>query len=809
MRDAKSKKLRCAWLAGSAIALTATAQTAVAQDTVSAAADIDANEIIVTAQKRAQALQDVPMAIVALTNDKLDNLQVRSFVDYMAYLPSASFTTGSTGTPGNKSVSFRGIVTSGGLITSGTLPTVGTYLDEQPVTSILGAPDIHIYDIARVEALAGPQGTLYGASSQAGTVRIITNQPDSTQFEGGADIDINKISNGDWGGQLEGFVNLPLVRDRAALRLVGWYEHTGGYIDNVFRARTFPTSGITQRNAALVEKDHNPVDIVGLRAQLGIDLDENWTITPSVIAQRTEWDGSFQSSDDRVGELQVAHYYPEFGKDEWYQAGATITGAIANFEVTYAGYYMERRIDTQNDYSDYGYFYDLVAGSGSGVVNNAGQLIDPSQINRDSFRLNKLSQELRVATPQDGRFRAIAGLFYQRQFQRDENNYLTPGFADRFSVPGRPGQVWLTLQDRIDRDYAAFAQADFDVTDKLTLTGGVRAYRFKNTLVGFFGVNTTFFGTGVRQCLGRAQRGGPFGVGIAVVPGSPCTNLGILNPDGTISPKKAEGDGFTYRANATYRFTPDNLVYATYSTGFRPGGINRAGAANAFDADKLFNYEIGSKNSFLDGRLTLNLTAFIAKWKDVQVSFQPPGGSGVVLIGNVGSAESKGLEGDITFRTGTGFSLSAAGTYIDAKLKEPFVLFGTVTAPAGQRLPLTPRFKGNVIGRYEWAQGPGTAHVQLAGAYVGERNPVITLRDLQKTGVLPKYTTLDAAVGWSGDLWEVELYGRNLTDARGQQSRAARCNINFCGPSAADPVGEIYRIYIQPRTIGLRVGRKF
>ncbi|ESZ87914.1 MAG: TonB-denpendent receptor [Blastomonas sp. CACIA14H2] len=798
---------RLVMLALASTAMTSLSTNAAAQEAASEAGDNGV--IIVTAQRREENLQDVPASVVALTNETLENLQVRNFVDYIAYLPSASFTTGSTGVPGNTSISFRGITTGGGLVTSGTLPTVGSYLDEQPITSILGTVDIHVYDIARVEALAGPQGTLYGASSQAGVVRIITNKPDPDAFSARMDLEVNRIRNGDWGGQIEGFVNLPVLDGRGALRLVGWYERTGGFIDNVLGVRTFATSRITQRNDALVEEDHNPVDKIGLRAQLGIELDDNWTVTPSVIAQRTEWQGSFQSDDDNAGELNVAHYYPEFGEDEWYQAGLTINGRISDFDIVYAGYYMDRRVDTQNDYSDYGFFYDLVAGSGAGVVDNAGRLIDPSQINTNRFRLNKLSQELRISTPQDKRIRGQFGLFYQRQFQRDENNYLTPGFADRLSVPGRPGQVWLTLQDRIDRDYAAFAQADFDVTDKLLLTGGVRAYKFDNSLVGFFGVNTTFFGTGVRQCLGRAQGGGPFGVGIAVVPGSPCTNLGVLNADGSISPKRSKGDGFTYRANATYRFTPDNLVFATFSTGFRPGGINRAGTAEPFDADELQNYEIGTKNTFADGRLTLNVTAFLADWKDVQVTFQPPGGSGVVLIGNVGSARSKGIEADIAWRPLDGFTLTAAGTYIDASLREPFILFGRETAPAGQRLPLTPRFKGNVIARYEAGVGDGTAHLQLAGAYIGQRNPVITTSDLAKTGVLPEYATLDFSVGYRWDDWEIEVYGRNMTDARGQQSRAARCNINICGPSTADPVGQVYRIYIQPATMGLRIGRKF
>ena len=140
----------------------------------------------------------------------------------------------------------------------------------------------------------------------------------------------------------------------------------------------------------------------------------------------------------------------------------------------------------------------------------------------------------------------------------------------------------------------------------------------------------------------------------------------------------------------------------------------------------------------------------------------------------------------------------------------PFILYGAVTAPAGSRLPLTPRFKGNLIGRYEWIVGNANkAHVQLAGAYIGRRNPVVVQRDLIKTGTLPGYFTLQASAGLTFGNSSLEIYARNLTDARGQQTRAARCNINYCGPSSADPVGEVYRVYIQPRTVGIRFGQKF
>ena len=792
-------------LASTILSVSATAHAQTEPDAAAAAPD----EIVVTAQKRSESIQSVPISLQSLSTQKLDQLQVRNFADYMQFLPSANFTTGSIGAPGNASVVFRGVATDGGLVASGTLPTVGTYIDEQPVTSIQGTVDLQLYDVARIEALAGPQGTLFGASSLAGTIRIISNKPDASKFSAAYDLEASHILGNGWGGQAKAFVNVPLKQDQIALRVAGWYNHTPGYIDNVLRARRFPSSGITQTNTAQVKNDFNTSDVYGLRAQLGIDLDENWTVTPSVTYQQTEWDGNFRSDDTKVGELKVATYFPEYGKDSFLQAGATITGRISDFEVTYAGYYMKRTRTDQNDYSDYGYFYDLVAGSGTGVVNNAGQMIDPSQVVDNRSALKKVSQELRIATPSNKPFRAVVGLFYQYQFQNETNEYITPGFADRLSVPGRPGTVWLTLENRRDRDYAAFAQADLDVTDKLTFTGGIRGYKFDNDLVGFFGVNTTYFGTGVRLCLGRAAGGGPYGVGIAVVPGSPCTNLGVLNADGSISPKRSKGEGVTWRANATYKVTPDNLLWFTASTGFRPGGINRGGTAQPFDADKLTNYEIGSRNTFMNRKLTFNVIGFIQDWKNVQVTYQPAGGSGVALIGNVGAARTKGVEVELGWRSPSGFSLNASGTYVDAKLITPFVLFGAVTAPAGQKLPLTPRFKGNIVGRYEWGVGSGKAHLQLAGVYVGERNPVITAAEIPKVGVLPSYFMLDAALGYAWNGMKVEVYMRNLTDERAQFTRAARCNINYCGPTASDPVGEVYRLYAQPRTIGIRFGQSF
>ena len=203
---------------------------------------------------------------------------------------------------------MRGVASGDNGNHSGPMPSVGMYLDEQPVTTIQGPLDIHLYDIERVEMLAGPQGTLYGASSQAGTIRTITNKPDATAFSGSYDVQGTFVESGDEGYPVQGHVNIPLT-DSAAIRLVGWYDHTPGYIDNVEGSMTFPTSGITMTNSNRVEKNYNDVDTYGGRAALKIDLNESWSITPMVMGQVQKANGIF-AYDPGVGDLEVIAFLP-------------------------------------------------------------------------------------------------------------------------------------------------------------------------------------------------------------------------------------------------------------------------------------------------------------------------------------------------------------------------------------------------------------------------------------------------------------------------------------------------------------------
>ena len=774
MKDDGRNRAAIRWSAG---LLATTMLTAVAGPSLAQSADVGLEEVVITAQKRSENLQDVPISIQAFGTARLEALQVADINDYVRFMPSVMAPTGA---PGFSNFYMRGVASGENNNHSGPLPSVGVYLDEQPVTTITGPLDIHVYDIERVEVLAGPQGTLYGASSQAGTIRIITNKPTSTGFSAAYDLEVNKFSHGDVGYAAEGYVNQPLG-ERAAIRLVAWAQHDGGYIDNVPGSFVFPTGSVPVNNADQVEDDYNEVDVIGARAALKIDLNESWTITPTLMGQRTEADGGF-AADPSKGDLNISRYYPEGVDDKWVQASATIQGEIANLDVLYAGAHMRRWIDSDSDYSDYSFFYDTLFGYGAYTTDDAGNFINTSQYIQARDYFKKTSHELRVASPTENRFKVVAGLFYQKQTHNIEQRYRIDDLAAVVEVPGWPDTLWLTKQLRTDRDYAAFADGTFDITDQLSVTAGIRFFKYENSLEGFFGFGAGYSsGTGEAACFTSE----------VLVEGGPCTNVD----------KTTEGDGHTYRLNATYKVTDDKMVYVTYSTGFRPGGINRRGTLPPYDADYLKNLEFGWKTSWAGNRIRWNGALFSESWDDYQFSFL--GANGLTEIRNGGNAKMQGVETDIQWLVVEGLTLTGAMAYIDAELDEDYrpAPDRPIEAPRGTSLPVTPKFKGNLIARYEWTMGDMDAHLQGAVAHTGAAYSDLRTLDRQVIGRMPSYTTVDLAFGVKRDGWRVEAFAKNLFDDDGQTDRFVQCASSVCS--------RVYTVPIRPRSIGLKFGQSF
>ncbi|WP_421848114.1 TonB-dependent receptor [Novosphingobium sp.] len=758
-------------------------------------------EIVVTAQKREQKLQDVPLSIVALTTEALAERNVRNFNDYAKFLPSLSY---SSYGPGQAEVYFRGL-SNGNRLSTGSLPTVGVYLDEQPVTTIGSTVDVHVYDIARVEALSGPQGTLFGASSEAGTLRIITNKPDTKAFSGSVDLTANTVVNGKAGGIAESYLNIPLS-SRAALRVVGFYQYDGGYIDNIRAPRgvRYPTSGVVRDNRALVGRDQNSIDSYGGRAALKVDLDDNWTATAGVMGQHQTSNGTFAYKPSQ-GDLAISRFFPEAQKDEWYQASLAIEGKLGHFDLTYAGAYFERKAEYTSDYSDYAYLYDTYYAStpdyfGNNFKDNAGNLISPAQTVSQSEHFTKQSHELRIASPSSDRLRIVAGVFYQRQTNNWRNLYTVPNLADTQSVTGLPGVNYANIQFRTDRDYAAFAEAAFDIVPTLTLTGGLRGYKYDNNVVGFFGFNATRSAVGEALCF-------PATIG-AYGTQRPCDNINT----------KATGSGVRHKLNLSWKPAPGKLLYATWSTGFRPGGINRRPTAPAYAVEKLTNYEIGWKTSWLGGKVLFNGALFLEKLNQAQFAVTSDQ-NGITDIVNAGRARSKGIEADLTVRPTRGLSFQVSGTYADAVITTDLCKYtnaafdctvpspsgnpNALRAPAGTRFAGSPRFKLSAMTRYEFPLGKFDAFLQLAAFHQSTVTSSLDVEEARLIGLQPAYTTLDLSTGVSRDNWSASLSIENVGDKRAQQSRSATCAIALCGPDS------IVVYPLRPRFVSFRVGRRF
>ncbi|HVU20682.1 MAG TPA: TonB-dependent receptor, partial [Rhizomicrobium sp.] len=643
----------------------------------------------------------------------------------------------------------------------------------------------------------GPQGTLYGASSEAGTIRIITNKPDASGFSAAYEVEGNSIDQGGFGGTVQGYVNIPLS-DRAALRVVGWDEHNAGYIDNVagtnlaggivdgVRTYTNPVTGQTIQisNKNFLKSDFNDSDVYGGRAALQVDLNNTWTLTPSFMAQETDANGAF-NYDPAVGDLKVVRFGPEFSRDSWYQAALTVEGKAGNFDVTYAAAYMDRHINSLLNYSDYSYFYEQYYGQY--IVDNAGNMIDPTQIivGHDHFKKN--SHELRFASPADDRFRFVGGLFYESQTHDIFQRYMINGLADHLSVPGFPDTIWLTQETRVDTDYAIFGEASYDILPSLTATLGGRIFKSNNSLQGYFGYSEDY-ANDVGSTSGMVSCPDPGASHI-------CENLN----------KTTSNEGFTHKINVTYHIDDDRMVYFTWSRGFRPGGVNRNSLVTdaPYKPDYLTNYEVGWKTSWADDTIRWNGALFLEEWNNFQFSFLGP--NSLTVIANAGAAEIKGAETSIDWRPTESLTINGSATYTDAYLTKRYCkdpACPKVGAPAGQELPITPTFKGNITARYSFDAWSWPAYVQGSLVYNGSAWDDLRTYERGVLGKNPAYTVVNFSTGIQRDNWSLDLALQNAFDERAQLYRYSQCTPGTCGP-------QTYIIPNQPRTVAIKFAQKF
>jgi len=520
-----------------------------------------------------------------------------------------------------------------------------------------------------------------------------------------------------------------------------------------------------------------------------------------VIYQHQKANGTFLY-DPRVGDLEVHDFTPDRNLDHWYLASLTLQGKVSDWDLTYSGSYFQRTVDNTQDYSYFSVAYDGYAYYNL-YKDALGNDIDPTQVYHAHDRFTKQSHELRISSPAENRARLTAGMFLQRQTNDHIADYIIPGLStavNPFSppVPGSNGNdVFFTDIHRVDRDYAVFAEASYDILENLTATAGIRGFMAKNTLYGFSG------GAGAvdRQialfgCTGTTAQ--------------QCPNIN----------KKYNETGETHKVNLSWKIDPARMVYFTYSTGFRPGGNNRDAFAlgqlqsvGPYQADTITNYEVGWKTSWFDRTLRVNGALFWEEWNKVQYS--QPGLLGIYYTVNAGRARSRGVEGDVNWTIAHHLTLSASGTYVDAKLEEDFCAFDPalkitptapctngVLAPKGTRLPVQPKFKINATARYDFNVGDYKSFVQAGVNHQSGTLSYLTTAGEAVIGPTKGFTTVDFSVGTAFSNWTVSAFIQNAFDKRGILSKNSVCTPGLCGQYA--------RLYpTKPQFFGVRIGQKF
>jgi len=855
-------------LAAAASSATLAITTTTAAGAASAAVDTSAApQIIVTAERRSENVERVPMTVQAFTDKALRQTNVATLNDLLKFTPNV--TLGSNG-PGQGDIFMRGLSAGfRGSQSSSTIagfPNVAVYLDDQSMQFPARNVDIYVADMQRIEVLEGPQGTLFGGGAEAGAVRYITNKPDFNQVESHIEAGFGVTDGGGPNADTTATVNLPIIPDTLAVRATFYDDHQGGYIKNVpslfqrsnqdlgnhyFDIKpvgglcpnglpagaaglcTLANSG-TFNNSGLAGNNTNPVDYVGGRFSVRYQIAPDWEalITESVQdlydhGKSAEY--PVGSNFQPLGPLQVTQFEPAYEKDDWENTAWTINGKVGDLHLIYTGGYTDRHIKEQMDYTNYsrsteGTYYECTGGStGFGPAGSPGKCFSPLVFWDDAVHNTHLSNEIRVSSPDTWRFRFIVGAFEEqfRIYDVMNFNYKTipacsaanltialaggqPCLGDVRTAPGSTandpgirGDLTAFGEDT-QRGYdqtAFFGSVDYDIIpDKLTITLGTRWYDYTEYEVG------SQYGTGT-GCLDVAN--GDCGSG----------NVNINSHHDNV-----RYQGFKSRANITWRITPDTMVYALFSQGFRPGAFNRSDTKkvlkdaagvpqflepNGYSPDSLDNYEVGLKTQLFDHRLMLNVSAYYMQWQHVQFYlFDPPFNINTTFGINGPSYDVKGVEVQAVARPTDNLTLQGSVSYNDSTesvvpcltdniagtpafgqcitqalskvtgltaFPNPFGVQGAVTA-------FSPTWQGSALARYDWEMGDYKPYVQADVTYVGQMfnqpasypsgNGVLIPSTTFLRYNQPAYATLDAAVGvaWGGH-WRAELYGSNLTDS--------------------------------------------
>jgi len=616
-------------ITASVVAALYPAAPAVAQDGEATTLD----EITVTATKRTLNLQDVGQSITAFSNADITKMGIRSMEDYVRALPSVGLTAIQ---PGRNDLTMRGV--SEDAFNYYVDSQVSLYLDEQPMTTSSQQVSVRAIDLERIEALPGPQGTLFGASSQTGTMRMITNKPKADSFSAHFEASYGSTSGGDDSYDVSGHINIPLIEDVLAVRIVGYNSFDGGYVDNVY-GESFSGS---YDNADQVDENQNEYEVSGGRIAALWTMSENWSLLLSYLGESTTLNGTWET-DPSLGDQQIVRFFDEFRSDDWWSAGATLSGDLgfASLSATYTKF--DRQIVYVWDNQAYTQWANSYYGTGLYDTDyNRSHLFNDQPQNRETF-------ELRLTSQTDSKLQWMAGVYWEDVWDnwyyanRTDNLEDTNAFYyanyyacyynalgyDNVScpLPSSNNEWYVDILDRTVTQIAAFGEVSYDFNDDWKLTVGARWSEFERDTF-----QQNMFPPGLPPFGGIAENGVTESVG--------------------------KEDDVLYKASINYNIDDDRMVFALFSQGFRLGGPNSARAYNfspdipeRYESDYMDNYEIGIKSTWLDNRLQINAQYFLMKWSDIQV-FTGAEGLPWWVSGttNAGTAQSQGIEANFKWQ---------------------------------------------------------------------------------------------------------------------------------------------------------------
>jgi iron complex outermembrane recepter protein len=716
-------------------------------------------EIVVTAMKQgSQTVQNVPTSIAVLGSAQLQTMGVSNFADFARSVPGLNFADLG---PGDKRYIIRGVNSAGEAQTA-------VYYDNIPVTGVGGAatdfggrqPDLDLYDTQQIEVLRGPQGTLYGANSQSGVIRFITNKPDLEQYEASALVDLSDTTDGGGNYSIKGMVNLPIVKDKLAARLVGYDNDQSGFIDNPLRHL----------------KDVNYFHESGGRLSLDWQVDSKTSILAQVFYQKLNSGGQAleRPNDFVVGATDFpadgARKYSGFSltprHDEIKTYALTGNHDFGWADLTIAASYFQRKVlDYQDDTVSFRYFEYLqqIGAFPTFAVPAGGVSISPQS--SDLF-----STEARLHTKFDGPVNGVFGVYYDdRTIDFSTNVFATD------AATGLPSTTAAQISARnfhdVTKDIAVFGEATWQIDKKLALTGGLRYFDttrdlHSETIIPFFGLGTA----------------------------------------GVDAPEHSDNNGVIYKANLSYHLTSDVMAYAQFAQGFRAGGTNAATVAavpSQYNPDKTNNYEIGLKTAWFDRRLTADVAAYLIDIQNLQIAetFENGAFSGV---GNASgsAARSEGFEFDIKARPIPALTITAGGNYTHAYLTQDFSGNANPDADVGAlavkgaALLNVPDWTANLSADYGFDLTPDyRASVGGDVEYTGRVKN--TSYDEGFNVSLPSYVlvNLRASVTWRD--YQVTLYADNVFD------KNAEVNV-------INDVDDAYNVLTnRPRTVGVRLSARW